>query len=103
MNDMRLSEQELSTIEQMAGCNYGPDDIALFLQVDKKAFNKCWNDKDSEIREAYDRGVLIAKYDVHLKQKENAQSGNITAAQIFLKESKALTNQQILKRVLYED
>jgi len=64
---------------------------------------KLWQTKDSLVRIAYDRGKLVASYEVNKKQKENAQSGNITAAQIFLKESKEEEAKNILNNVLYGD
>jgi hypothetical protein len=78
-----LSEAE--TIELLAGLNYAPRDIAVYLGVDTKAFMEAWRDPETEIRESYDRGRLKSKADVNMKLLANAMSGNITAAQIYEK------------------
>lgn len=91
----------MTIIEELSGCNYSPEKIALYLDADKKEFMKLWRTKDSLVRVAYDRGKLVSSFEVNKKQKENAQSGNITAAQIFLKESKEEEAKNILNNVLY--
>jgi len=78
----------MTSIHDLAGCNYSPEKIALYLDMDKKAFLQVWNNKESEVRMAYERGKLVAEFNINNKQKELAEAGNITAAQIFLKESK---------------
>lgn len=98
---MIFTDEELATIEMMAGTNYSPKQIALYLGVDSKKFMKLYNDKNSVVRVAYERGLLETTFDVQRKQVENARSGNITAAQIFLKESKEIEAKNILNRVLY--
>lgn len=96
-----FSDEELQTIELMAGTNYTPRQIAMYLSVKFSDFMKLFNDKNSSVRVAYERGQLESTFEVHRKQIENARSGNITAAQIFLKESKEIQAHNILNRVLY--
>jgi len=103
MSKLIITDDEITIIEELSGCNYSPEKIALYLDADKKEFMRLWQTKDSLIRIAYDRGKLVASYEVNKKQKENAQSGNITAAQIFLKESKEEEAKNILNNVLYGD
>ena len=93
-----LTEEQI--IEQLAVCNYGPSDIALYLGLDKKKFLQEWNDLDSDIREHYDRGRLRAQALVNQKLLDNAQTGNITAAQIYEK-NRAVTEVENLKRKIY--
>lgn len=85
--ELYLPEEAYETIELLAGHNYGPEKIALFLSVDKKAFLSLWFDPTSPVRKAYDRGAIRAEFNVLNKQREDAESGNATAAQIFLKET----------------
>jgi hypothetical protein len=99
----RFSEEELTAIHDLAGCNYSPENIASFLEVDKKAFLKTWNDKSSLVRQHYDRGQLMAEFNVNNKQKELAEKGNITAAQIFLKESEKNKINNIRNQILFGD
>ena len=86
--ELKFSEEEMTAVHDLAGCNYSPEKIALFLDVDKKAFLQLWSNTESEVRLAYERGKLVAEFNINNKQKELAEKGNITAAQIFLKESK---------------
>ena len=78
-----LSDEEV--IEQLAGCNYGPRDVALYLGVDEGEFMRTWNRPDSAIRKCYDRGRLKSQALVNQQLLQNAQTGNITAAQIYEK------------------
>lgn len=101
INELRFSDEELQHIEDLAGCNYSPEKIALYLDVDKKEFMKLWYKKDSVIRTSYERGRLQAEYEVNKQQKLLAQAGNITAAQIFLKESKEQEAKNNLYNILF--
>ena len=99
----RFSAEELICIEDLAACNYSPEKIALYLDVDKKAFLQTWNNHESFVRLAYDRGKLVAEFSINQKQKELAVAGNITAAQIFLKESEKNETNNIRNRILFGD
>lgn len=103
MGKLIITDDEITIIEQLSGCNYSPEKIALYLDADKKEFMNLWQTKDSLVRVAYDRGKLVSSFEINKKQLENAQSGNITAAQIFLKESKEEEAKNILNNVLYGD
>lgn len=82
--ELKFSEEEYTSIHDLAGCNYSPEKIALYLDVDKKAFLQLWYQKESMVRQAYERGKLVADFNISNKQKELAEAGNITAAQIFI-------------------
>jgi hypothetical protein len=99
--DLKFSEEEMTAIHDLAGCNYSPEKIALYLDVDKKAFLQLWYQKESEVRQAYDRGELIAAFNINNKQKELAESGNITAAQIFLAEAEKTKIETIRNQILF--
>ena len=101
--DQKFSEEEMTAVHDLAGCNYSPEKIALYLDVDKKAFLQLWSNKESEVRLAYDRGKLVAEFNINNKQKELAEKGNITAAQIFLKESEKNEVNNIRNRILFGD
>ena len=100
---MILSDDEIQTIEDLAAVNYSPEKIALYLQVDKRAFLEVWYDHDSEVRMAYDKGQLQSEFLINQKQLELAKSGNITAAQIFLKEAERIKIENIRNRILFGD
>lgn len=103
MSKLIFSDEDLTIIEQLSGCNYSPEKIALYLDMGKKEFLKEWRNPDSLVRTAYDRGKLVSSFLINQKQKENAESGNITAAQVFLKEAKEEEAKNILNNVLYGD
>jgi hypothetical protein len=101
--ELRFSDEQLTDIHNLAGCNYSPERIALYLDVDKSAFMRLWYQKESEVRMAYDRGQLESEFKINAKQKELAESGNITAAQIFLKEAERNEINNIRNRILFGD
>ena len=93
----------MTAVHDLAGCNYSPEKIALYLDVDKKAFLQLWYQKESDMRKAYERGKLVSEFNINNKQKELANAGNITAAQIFLKEAERLEVNNIRNRILFGD
>ncbi len=101
MSKLLITDEEIKIIEDLSACNYSPEKIALYLDADKREFMRQWKTKDSLVRVAYDRGKLVSTFEVNRKQKENAQSGNITAAQIFLKESKEEEAKNVLYNILF--
>lgn len=101
--DRNFSEEELTDVHNLAGCNYSPEKIALYLDVDKKAFLELWYQKESLVRQAYERGKLVADFNISNKQKELAEAGNITAAQIFIGLRKDTEVETIRNRILFGD
>lgn len=101
--ELRFSEEELTTIEDLSGNNYSPERVALYLEVDKKDFMRVWYQKESEVRQRYDRGQLVSEFLVNQKQHELAKAGNITAAQIFLKESEKNRITNLRNLILFGD
>lgn len=100
---LKFSEEEFEAIEKLSGCNYPPEKIALYLQVDEKLFMDLYQDIKSDVRRHYDRGKLVADFEVNSKQQELAMAGNITAAQIYLKEKEKNEIENIRKKCLYNE
>lgn len=98
-----LTEEEEKMIMDMAACNFTPSSIAKALDYSHKDFLLKWMDKRSAVRQAYDAGKLLADFQVINKQRELAESGNITAAQIFLKETKEREIANIRDKILKDD
>ena len=98
---INISDEDLATIQDMAACNFTPSDIALQIGVDKKAFLQLYGNKESHVRQAYDAGKLNTTMDIMVKQKELAEGGNITAAQIFIKESEKIEFENLKKQVYF--
>ena len=99
--ELKFSEEEYTSIHDLAGCNYSPEKIALYLDVDKKAFLELWYQKESAVRQAYERGKLVADFNISNKQKELAEAGNITAAQIFIGLREVTEVERIRDQILY--
>lgn len=82
---VRLAQEELEQIEDLAGAGYGPEKIAMYLDVPLKDFMKEWRNPDTFVRYHYNRGILLTDAETGTKLSENAKSGNITAAQQLAK------------------
>ena len=100
---LKFSEEEYTSIQDLAACNYAPEKIAMFLEVEKKTFMKVWYDNNSRVRKSYELGKLTAEFEIQNAQKELAKKGNITAAQIFLKEAEKNEINNIRNRILFGD
>lgn len=96
-----LSDEQIKTIEDLSAVSYSPEKVALYLDIDKNLFLQHWYNPLSEVRTAYDKGQLEAEFLINQKQLELAKAGNITAAQIALKESEKIKTQNILNQVLF--
>lgn len=98
---MKLSEEELDQISQLAACHYSAKEIAVFLQAPVKAFLLAWNNADSAIRQAYDRGQLIAKAEIDMATLQSAKGGNLTAAQIWAKRNQEQEFEDLKNTILF--
>jgi hypothetical protein len=77
-----LSDPEnLSKVEQMAAINYSPRQIATYFNIHAKSFLTEWSKRDSELRKAFERGILIARMETDMALLDAAKKGNITAQQ----------------------
>lgn len=101
--ELKFSEEQYTAIHDLAGCNYSAEKIALYLDVDKKAFLQLWYQKESMVRQSYERGKLVSDFNISNKQKELAEAGNITAAQIFIGLRKDTEVETIRNRILFGD
>ena len=96
MELIELTEEAISNLENLAGCGWRPEDIAVYLGADKKLFMKEWADDSSKIAYHYKRGVLLAQASVDMQVLGSAQAGNLTAVSQFKKhlDKAALENQK---------
>lgn len=101
-NDLELTEEQYETIEKLAGVNYGPKDIAMYLSLDLEKFLWACKNPDHKINYHYARGVLVAQFEVDNKLLDNAKSGNITATQEYKKASDKKKFENHKKRILNE-
>lgn len=84
---MNLTKEQLEHIEKLAGCNYAPEKIALYLGVPEDEFMQEFADKNTEIYYHFHRGLLIANAEMDMTLLDSAKKGNITAYQTHKKES----------------
>jgi hypothetical protein len=98
---MNFSEEEISIIEDLAGLQYSWREIAVYLGVNTTAFKNIWLDPDSMIRQAYDRGRLIADTDVKLQVQKMAVTGNATQIQIYENMREYRRIEDIKERTIY--
>lgn len=98
-----LADTEIETISNLAACNYTPEKVCAYLGYNFVDFMREFNMPSSDIRQAYDAGVFKAQYSIMNKQRELAESGNITSAQIFLKEAEKIHIDNIRNKCLFGD
>lgn len=98
---MILSQEDFETIEDLAASNYGPDQVAKYLSLDKTDFREEWANLKSKIRHHYDKGQLTAEFEINQKLLDNARSGNITAAQIFEKNRDRVQTENLKKQIYF--
>lgn len=82
---VRLAQDELEQLESLAGAGYGPEKIAVYLDVPVKDFIKEWRNPETFVHYHYNRGILLTDAETGMKLSENAKGGNITAAQQLAK------------------
>jgi len=78
---MTFTDEQLESIEKLAGLNYSVGQIAMYLDVDHLKMQKQFSDPDSTFRYHFDRGRLINRADIDQKVLDSAKGGNITAIQ----------------------
>ena len=100
--ELKLSQEEYETIENLAACNYSPKNCAVYLDCDVKEFLYQYNKPESLVRFHYDKGVLNASFEVDNKLLENAKSGNITAAQEIQKAQQLISSENHKMRIYNE-
>ncbi len=79
--ELKLSQEQYETIENLAACNYAPRQIAIYLEANEGEFMRQFHKPDSLVQFHYNKGILTASFEVDNKLLENAKTGNITAAQ----------------------
>lgn len=97
IKELSLEEQ----VEIMAGCNYTPTEMAIYLNVAKKPFIAQANTPDTKIWLAIQRGKLKTELNISAQQKTLAESGNITAVQVFEKIRERKRTEEIKNKIWF--
>jgi hypothetical protein len=84
---MDLNDDQIESIVKLAGCNYTPEKIALFLGIPETEFLQEFADQESKVYYHFNRGLLIANAEMDMSLLDAAKKGNITAYQTHKKES----------------
>ena len=99
--DVRLSQEEFEQIEDLAACNYSPEQIAKYLDINKADFMAAWYNHRHPVGHHYDRGQLIADAEINQKALETAKAGNLTAMQIYQKNRDTVKVENLKKQILF--
>ena len=99
--DVRLSQEEFEQIEDLAACNYSPEQIAKYLDIQKADFMAAWYNHNHPVRIHYDRGQLVAEFQINQKALETAKAGNLTAMQIYQKNRETVKLENLKKQILF--
>lgn len=98
---VRLSDEELEQVEQLAGVGYSAEQIAMYLDVPKKDFLLDFYDLTSLIYYHYQRGLLLTDANAGMALAKNAEAGNITAHQQLEKIRRKQLVERERKRIIY--
>ena len=99
--DVRLSQEDFEQIEDYAACNYSPEQIAKCMDIPKGDFMAAWYNHKHPVRHHYDRGQLVAEFEINQKALETAKAGNLTAMQIYEKNRERVNLENLKKQILF--
>jgi len=100
---MIFTQEQIDSIEKLAGLNYTFKQIAMYLDVPFKDLLDEYEDKESEFRYRYDRGKLLSQADVDQGTLDSAKGGNVTAIQQFEKTKQTRHFENIRDLLIYGD
>lgn len=100
---MTFTQEQIDSVEKLAGLNYTFKQIAMYLDVPFKDILNEYEDKDSKFRYHYDRGKLLSQADIDQGALDSAKGGNITAMQQFEKTKQARHFENIRDLLIYGD
>lgn len=95
---LKLSQEEYDSIESLSGCNYTPDQIAMYLDVDVFEFKRQLVNTESLVYFHYNRGILVSQFEISSKLLDNAKSGNITAVEVLMKRQESVNLHNLKKK-----
>lgn len=101
IDNIGFSQEELESIEHLAGLNYTPLQMATFLDVEPVRFIKALHVANSVIKFHINKGKLESEYLVNEKLLQNAKSGNLTAVMMFNNARDRNDIESIKRRILY--
>lgn len=101
VNDLKLTDEEFETIQQLSALNYTKSQIAMYMDIPLQEFVRACNLPNSKILFYLNKGKLESDFLINQKLQLNAESGNITAVQELNKMKTAIYVEQVKSRILY--
>ena len=100
-NMLKLSDEELDALAGLSALNYSFQQMAIYLDKDFLEFEKARKQKNSAIQFHITKGKLESQFLINEKLKLNAEAGNITATQEYVKAVTRIENEEIKRKILY--
>ena len=100
---MELTPSQFKDIEQLAAINYSVKNIAMYLDVDAKLFQKEFSLTDSKIRYHYERGKLVTQAEIDKANLKRAKDGNMTSIQQWKKDAGFRNIENLKKQVFFDE
>lgn len=85
LEDVLSDPDNVQQIEDFAALNYSPRKIARYFNIHATSFLSEWKKPNSNLRRAYDRGILSVQAEIDSKVLNAAKEGKVTAIQIWEK------------------
>lgn len=98
---LRLSQEELEQLEDLASAGYSLEKCAMFLDVPKADFMAEYFDLGSFIHYHYQRGILKTEAEGAINLTKKESEGNITAIQQLEKIRRRQFVENEKRRILY--
>lgn len=102
-NSLKLSDEELETISDLAALNYTLSQMAMYLDIDVTNFAIAAREPNSAVQHYIDKGQLQAEFEVNQKLLESAKGGNLTAGMMLEKIRDRNIIEQIKSRILFHE
>ncbi|MEI7723467.1 MAG: hypothetical protein WCK09_00325 [Bacteroidota bacterium] len=102
-SSMELTPAQYKEIEKLAAVNYSVKQIAMYLDVDPKAFQKEFSNLESKVRYHYDRGLLVTQAELDMANLKRAKDGNMTSIQQWKKDANSQKLDNLKKQVFFDE
>ena len=98
---IRLSQEQLEQLEDLASAGYSIDKCALYLEVSAKELQAEYNDPESFVYYHYRRGLFVTEAEGAMNLAKKEAEGNLTAIQQMDKIRRRQFVESEKKRILY--
>lgn len=98
---LRLDQDSLEKLEDLASAGYSLEKCAMFLDVPKADFMAEYFELDSYVHYHYQRGLLLTEAEGAMKLAEKEAKGNITAIQQLDKIRRRQFVENEKRRIIY--